>query len=54
VEDDHAYSEGLRRSPEEYEPKNVAHKMEEDENTVTAPKGCMIQIDSTELLKEDW
>uniref|UniRef100_A0A6C0HUL8 Helicase ATP-binding domain-containing protein n=1 Tax=viral metagenome TaxID=1070528 RepID=A0A6C0HUL8_9ZZZZ len=26
--------------------------MEDDNNTV--PKGCMIQIDSTELLKEDW
>ena len=37
-----------------HEPKIVDHKMEEDENTVTVPKGCMIQIDSTELLKEDW
>ena len=37
-----------------YEPKNVDHKpyMEDDNNTL--PKGCMIQIDSTELLKDDW
>jgi superfamily II DNA or RNA helicase len=47
-----------------YEPKNSPmtynlEKEEEDDTMIadkinTAPKGCMIQIDETELLKEDW
>ena len=35
-----------------HEPK-VAHKTKDEDETIL-PKGCMIQIDSNELLKEDW